>query len=97
MEHQEELARLLTREEGKSLSESRSEIAYGARFFEFYAAQIFQAYGKTLSPPVNSRAGWTTKVPIGVAALITPWNYPFAMICRKMAPALAAGCTLIAT
>ncbi len=95
MDHHEDLAQLLTQEEGKSLSESRSEIAYGARFFEFYAGQAVRVYGKTMPAPVASRAIWTTKVPIGVTAIITPWNYPFAMICRKMAPALAAGCTVI--
>ncbi|MCL4352558.1 MAG: NAD-dependent succinate-semialdehyde dehydrogenase [Firmicutes bacterium] len=95
MDQQEALARLLTLEEGKSLSESRSEVAYGARFFEYYAGQAQRVYGRTMPSPSPSRAIWTTKVPIGVTAIITPWNYPFAMICRKMAPALAAGCTVV--
>ncbi len=94
-DHREELARLLTQEEGKSLAESDAEIRYGARFFEYYAAQVFQSYGHMIFPPMNSHTGWTAKVPVGVAVLITPWNYPFAMICRKMAPALAAGCTVV--
>ena len=95
MENQEHLARLLTTEEGKSLAEARSEIAYGARFFEYYAGESVRIFGETMPSPSSSRSIWTVKVPVGVSAVITPWNYPFAMICRKMAPALAAGCTLV--
>ncbi|PSR22484.1 MAG: succinate-semialdehyde dehydrogenase (NADP(+)) [Sulfobacillus acidophilus] len=95
MAHQDELARLLTEEEGKSLKEARSEVAYGARFFRFYASDVWRIEGDTLPQPGPDRAVWTTKVPIGVTVLITPWNYPLAMICRKMAPALAAGCPVI--
>ncbi len=95
MENQEDLARLLTTEEGKSLREARSEVAYGARFFEYYAGESVRIFGDTMPSASGSRSIWTVKVPIGVSALITPWNYPFAMICRKMAPALAAGCTVV--
>ena len=95
MENQEDLARLLTTEEGKSLAEARSEISYGARFFEYYAGESVRILGDTMPSPSGSRSIWTVKVPIGVSAVITPWNYPFAMICRKMAPALAAGCTVV--
>jgi succinate-semialdehyde dehydrogenase/glutarate-semialdehyde dehydrogenase len=95
MLHQDDLARLLTQEEGKSLKEARSEVAYGARFFRYYASDVWRIEGDTLPQPGPDRAVWTTRVPIGVSVLITPWNYPLAMICRKMAPALAAGCPVI--
>lgn len=94
-DHQDELALLLTQEEGKAIGEARSEIGTGADFFDFYAAEALRTYGTTMPSPSPSRSIWTTRSPIGVSALITPWNYPFSTICRKMAPALAAGCSVI--
>jgi succinate-semialdehyde dehydrogenase/glutarate-semialdehyde dehydrogenase len=95
MENADALAPLLTEEEGKPIKEARSEIAYGARFFRYYAGEVQRIEGDTFPDPEAGRATFTRKIPIGVSVLITPWNYPFAMICRKMAPALAAGCPVI--
>lgn len=95
MQHQEELARLLTREQGKPLSESRGEIAYGASFIEWFAEEARRAYGEVIPPHRRDVRITTIKQPIGVVAAITPWNFPVAMITRKVAPALAAGCTVV--
>ncbi len=91
----ESLARLMTAEQGKPLSESRGEVAYGASFVEWFAEEGKRAYGKTIPTTVASRRYITIKQPIGVAAAITPWNFPIAMITRKVACALAAGCTIV--
>jgi succinate-semialdehyde dehydrogenase/glutarate-semialdehyde dehydrogenase len=91
----ESLARLMTAEQGKPLTESRGEVAYGASFVEWFAEEGKRAYGKTIPTTFASRRYITIKQPIGVAAAITPWNFPIAMITRKVACALAAGCTIV--
>ncbi|MEQ1651402.1 MAG: NAD-dependent succinate-semialdehyde dehydrogenase [Hyphomicrobium sp.] len=91
----EKLAQLMTAEQGKPLTESRGEVAYGASFVEWFAEEGKRAYGKTIPTTVASRRYITIKQPIGVVAAIAPWNFPIAMITRKVAPALAAGCTIV--
>lgn len=95
MLHQEDLAHILTAEQGKPLAEARGEIAYGASFIEWFAEEAKRVYGEVIPSPLNDRRLVVLKQPIGVAAAITPWNFPTAMITRKAAPALAAGCTMI--
>ena len=95
MAAQDDLAKLMTAEQGKPLAESRGEIAYGASFVEWYAEEGKRVYGDTIPTHANDRRLIVTKEPIGVCAAITPWNFPNAMITRKCAPALAAGCTVI--
>ncbi|WP_171014017.1 NADP-dependent succinate-semialdehyde dehydrogenase [Chitinivorax sp. B] len=95
MANQEDLAQLLTAEQGKSLTESRGEIAYGASFIEWFAEEAKRLYGDMIPTPTPGRRLLVTKEPIGVCAAITPWNFPNAMITRKAGPALAAGCTII--
>ena len=91
----EPLADLMTSEQGKPLAEARGEVVYGASFAEWFAEEGKRAYGKTIPTTVASRRYVTIKQPIGVVAAIAPWNFPIAMITRKVAPALAAGCTII--
>lgn len=91
----EALAQLMTTEQGKPLAESRGEVAYGASFVEWFAEEGKRAYGRTIPTTVASRRYITIKQPIGVVAAITPWNFPIAMITRKVASALAAGCTIV--
>lgn len=95
MQHQEDLARILTAEQGKPLAEARGEIAYGASFIEWFAEEAKRIYGEVIPAPLNDRRLLVLKQPIGVTAAITPWNFPTAMITRKAAPALAAGCAMI--
>ncbi|RTF70099.1 NAD-dependent succinate-semialdehyde dehydrogenase [Serratia marcescens] len=95
MENQEDLARIMTAEQGKPLAESRGEIAYAASFIEWFAEEGKRVYGDTIPQPQAGRRIIVQKEPIGVFAAITPWNFPAAMITRKAAPALAAGCTLV--
>jgi succinate-semialdehyde dehydrogenase/glutarate-semialdehyde dehydrogenase len=95
MANQEDLAILMTREQGKPLAESRGEIAYGASFVEWYAEEAKRVYGDMIPAPTTSRRLMVFKQPVGVCAAITPWNFPNAMITRKCAPALAAGCTVV--
>jgi succinate-semialdehyde dehydrogenase/glutarate-semialdehyde dehydrogenase len=95
LERQEELAALLTTEQGKPLAESRTEIAYGASFLEWFAEEGKRVYGDTIPTYAPDRRIVVTKEPVGVTAGITPWNFPAAMITRKAAPALAAGCTMV--
>ena len=95
MAHQEELARLMTLEQGKPLAESRGEVAYGAAFIEFYAEQAKRMSGETLPSHGADKRLLVLREPIGVVAAITPWNFPLAMITRKCAPALAAGCPVV--
>ncbi|MFG6415071.1 NAD-dependent succinate-semialdehyde dehydrogenase [Roseateles sp. DC23W] len=95
MAHQDDLARLMTAEQGKPLAEARGEVAYGASFVEWYAEQAKRVNGETLPQFDNSRRLLVLRQPIGVCAAITPWNFPLAMITRKVAPALAAGCTVV--
>ncbi len=89
------LARLITMEGGKPLAEAKGEAAYGASFVEWYAEEGKRAYGRTIPTTTASRRYLTIKQPVGVCAAITPWNFPLAMITRKAAPALAAGCTIV--
>ncbi|BCM25027.1 NAD-dependent succinate-semialdehyde dehydrogenase [Methyloradius palustris] len=95
MLHQEDLAKLLTAEQGKPLAEARGEVAYGASFIEWFGEEAKRVYGEVIPSPMNDRRLLVIKQPIGVTAAITPWNFPIAMITRKAAPALAAGCTMI--
>ncbi|HBF64366.1 MAG TPA: succinate-semialdehyde dehydrogenase (NADP(+)) [Gammaproteobacteria bacterium] len=95
MAHQEPLARLLTLEQGKSLVEARGEIAYGASYIEWFAEEAKRIYGDTIPAPGVDKRIITLKQPVGVVACITPWNFPNAMLARKIAPALAAGCTVV--
>lgn len=95
MQHQEDLARIMTAEQGKPLAESRGEVAYGASFVEWFAEEAKRVNGEVLPQFDNNRRLLVLKQPIGVCAAITPWNFPLAMITRKVAPALAAGCTVI--
>ncbi len=93
--HTEDLARLMTAENGKPLAESRGEVAYGASFVEWFAEEAKRINGETLPPFDNNRRLLVLRQPIGVCAAITPWNFPLAMITRKVAPAIAAGCPVV--
>ena len=94
--HQEDLGRLISREQGKPLSEGRGEVVYAASYVEWFAEEAVRAYGDIIPAPVSGRRMMVLKEPVGVVAAITPWNFPAAMIARKIAPALAAGCTVVA-
>ena len=95
MEHQEDLAQILTAEQGKPLAEARGEIAYGASYIEWFAEEAKRVYGDVIPPPANDRRIVVIKQPVGVVACITPWNFPNAMLTRKVGAALAAGCTTV--
>ncbi len=95
MQHQEDLACILSTEQGKPLAESRGEIAYGASFIEWFAEEAKRTYGDIIPQDQAGRRLLVIKQPVGVVAAITPWNFPNAMITRKLAPALAAGCTVV--
>jgi succinate-semialdehyde dehydrogenase/glutarate-semialdehyde dehydrogenase len=95
IEAREEIAEMITAEGGKPLAEARGEVTYGASFIEWFSEEAKRAYGRTIPTTVASRRYVTIKQPVGVVAAITPWNFPFAMITRKAAPALAAGCTIV--
>ena len=95
MEHQEDLARLMTIEQGKPLTESRGEVAYAAAFLEWFGEEAKRVYGDTIPGHQADKRIVVLKQPIGVVACITPWNFPLAMITRKAGPALAAGCTVV--
>ncbi|EEZ85178.1 conserved hypothetical protein [Vibrio harveyi 1DA3] len=95
VEHTEDIANIITLEQGKPLTESRGEVAYGASFVEWFAEEAKRAYGEVIPAPAVDRRFSTIKQPVGVCAAITPWNFPIAMITRKAAPALAAGCGMI--
>ncbi|ASY40976.1 NAD-dependent succinate-semialdehyde dehydrogenase [Taylorella equigenitalis] len=95
IEHKEELARLLTIEQGKPLKEAEGEILYGAAYIEWFAEEAKRVYGDTIPAPSGDKRIVVIKQPVGVCAAITPWNFPNAMIARKVAPALAAGCTFV--
>jgi succinate-semialdehyde dehydrogenase/glutarate-semialdehyde dehydrogenase len=95
MANQEDLARLMTLEQGKPLAESRGEIAYAASFIEWFAEEAKRIYGDVMDHPLPGKRIVVLKQPIGVVASITPWNFPAAMITRKCAPALAAGCPVV--
>ncbi|GHA23986.1 NAD-dependent succinate-semialdehyde dehydrogenase [Oceanisphaera arctica] len=95
IEHKEDLALLMTLEQGKPLFETRGEVMYGASYIEWYAEEGKRAYGKVFAAPTADKRALSIQQPIGVVAAITPWNFPNAMITRKIAPALAAGCTVV--
>lgn len=95
MENQDDLARLMTAEQGKPLPEAKGEVAYGASFVEWFAEEAKRVNGQTLPTFDNNKRLTVIQQPIGVCAAITPWNFPLAMITRKVAPALAAGCTVV--
>ena len=95
MANQEDLARIMTAEQGKPLAEARGEIAYAASFIEWFAEEGKRVYGETIPAPISTQRIVVIKEPIGVCAAITPWNFPAAMITRKAGPALAAGCTMV--
>ena len=94
--NQEDLATLITLENGKPLKEARAEVSYGAGFVEFYAEEAGRIYGETIPSPIPGRRLMAEREPVGVCVAITPWNFPLAMLTRKIAPALAAGCTVVA-
>ena len=93
--HQEDLGRLISREQGKPLAEGRGEVAYAASYIEWFAEEATRANGEVIPAPVPGRRMYALREPVGVVAAITPWNFPAAMIARKIAPALAAGCTVV--
>ena len=95
IENQEDLATLMTLEQGKPIAEARGEVTYGASFVEWFAEEGKRTYGEIIPSPSNDRRIIVIKQPIGVVAAITPWNFPIAMITRKCAPALAAGCPVV--
>jgi succinate-semialdehyde dehydrogenase/glutarate-semialdehyde dehydrogenase len=95
VDRQEDLARLMTLEQGKPLAEARGEVAYGASFVEWFAEEARRTYGEVIPAPSRDRRYVVIRQAVGVVAAITPWNFPVAMITRKCAPALAAGCTVV--
>lgn len=96
LDNREPLAQLLTAEQGKPLFESRGEIAIGAAYVRWFAEEIRRCKGEVIPAPTNDRCLLVTHRPVGVIAAITPWNFPSSMLARKLAPALAAGCTIVA-
>ncbi len=94
-QHADDLARIMTAEEGKPLPEAKGEVMYGASFVEWFAEQAKRVYGETIPTTDVNKRYLVIKQPVGVCAAITPWNFPVAMITRKVAPALAAGCTVV--
>jgi succinate-semialdehyde dehydrogenase/glutarate-semialdehyde dehydrogenase len=95
IENSDDLARIMTLEQGKPLAEAKGEVMYGASFVQWFAEEAKRTYGDTTPTPAANKRIMTIKQPVGVAAAITPWNFPIAMITRKAAPALAAGCSFI--
>lgn len=94
-QHADDLATLLTAEQGKPLAEARMEINYAAAFLEWFAEEGRRAYGETIPGPTSTRRVTVLRQPVGVVAAVTPWNFPVGMITRKVGPALAAGCTVV--
>ena len=95
IQHADDLARIMTAEQGKPLAEARGEVTYGASFIEWFAEEAKRVYGETIPTTDNNKRYLVIKQPIGVCAAITPWNFPIAMITRKVAPAIAAGCPVV--
>ena len=95
MENQDDLAVIMTAEQGKPLAEAKGEVAYGAGFIEWFGEEAKRLYGETIPGHQPDKRITVIRQPIGVAAGITPWNFPNAMIARKVAPALAAGCSFV--
>src|SRR5690606_30066824 len=96
LERREDLARLLTEEQGKPLAESRGEIGMSAAYVRWFAEEARRIYGEIIPSPWEGRQLFAMREPVGVVAAITPWNFPSSMLARKIAPALAAGCTVVA-
>ena len=96
LEHREDLGRLISREQGKPLAEAKGEIAYAASYIEWFTGEAARISGDVIAAPVAGRQMLAVKEPVGVIAAISPWNFPAAMIARKIAPALAASCTVVA-
>ncbi|HKY00935.1 MAG TPA: NAD-dependent succinate-semialdehyde dehydrogenase [Burkholderiales bacterium] len=96
MRHADDLGRLITLEQGKALKEGRAEVLYAASYIEWFAEEAKRIYGDVLPSPQANRRLTVVREPVGVVAIVTPWNFPIAMIARKIAPALAAGCTVVA-
>jgi succinate-semialdehyde dehydrogenase/glutarate-semialdehyde dehydrogenase len=94
-QHADDLARIMTAEQGKPLAEAKGEVGYGASFIEWFAEEARRVYGETIPSTDNSKRYLVIRQPVGVCAAITPWNFPIAMITRKVAPAIAAGCPVI--
>ena len=94
-QHADDLARIMTAEQGKPLAEAKGEVGYGASFLEWFAEEARRVYGETIPTTDNNKRYIVIKQPVGVCAAITPWNFPIAMITRKVAPALAAGCPVV--
>ena len=95
MAHAEDMAMLVTLEQGRPIRETRGEVTYGASFIEWFAEEAKRAYGRTIPATMPGKHLQTIKQPVGVCAAITPWNFPISMITRKVSPALAAGCTVV--
>ncbi len=95
VQHGDDIAGLITLELGKVLKDSRSEVAYGNGYVRWFAEEARRLYGTVIPAPVNGRELLVIREPVGVVAIVTPWNFPFAMLARKIAPALAAGCTVV--
>ncbi|UNI23483.1 succinate semialdehyde dehydrogenase NADP+ linked [Purpureocillium takamizusanense] len=95
VENSEDIAKLITWENGKPFADAKGESAYAANFFEWFSEEAPRSYGDTIPATVPGNRVWTIKEPVGVCGLITPWNFPAAMITRKVGPALAAGCTVV--
>ncbi|MCW8125327.1 NAD-dependent succinate-semialdehyde dehydrogenase [Microbulbifer halophilus] len=96
MDNVDDLAKILTAEQGKPLKEAKTEIAYGANYIEWFSEEAKRVYGDVIAPPSNDKRVVVIKQSVGVTCSVTPWNFPSAMIARKMAPALAAGCPFVA-
>ena len=96
MENQEDIAKLITWENGKPLTDAKGEVAYAASFFEWFSEEAPRSDGETIPASIPGNRVFTIKEPVGVCGLVTPWNFPAAMITRKIGPALAAGCTVVA-
>ena len=94
-ERRDELARLVTEENGKPFEEAKREVAFATGYFSWFAEEARRAYGEIVPPPVPGKRLWVMRQPIGVVAAITPWNFPATMVTRKIAPALAAGCAVV--
>ncbi|MEP7283998.1 MAG: NAD-dependent succinate-semialdehyde dehydrogenase, partial [Rubrivivax sp.] len=94
-QHADDLARIMTAEQGKPLAEAKGEVGYGASFIEWFAEEAKRVYGETIPTTDGNKRYLVLKQPVGVCAAITPWNFPIAMITRKVAPALAAGCPVV--
>ncbi len=97
LDHREALATLMTLEQGKPFADAQGEIAYGAEFVRWFAEEASRIYGEVIPSHLPNRRMFVTREPLGVVALVTPWNFPSAMLTRKAAAALAAGCTVVAT